>query len=52
MGMDPRRLLALHSNLMRTDIVSIRLSDSTYQHIQKGATGPRRTGKNVSRRLY
>ena len=52
MGMDPRRLLALHSNLMRTDMVSIRLSDSTARDVQKGAAALRHTGKNVSRPLY
>jgi hypothetical protein len=42
MGMDPRRLLALHSNLMRTDVVSIRFSDSTTWDAQNGL---RHTGK-------
>jgi len=48
MGMDPRRLLVLHSNLMRTDAVSIRISDSIAQLGMPGrsaAHGIRRAGK-------
>jgi hypothetical protein len=45
MGMGPRRLLALHSNLMRTGAVSIRLSDSTARDAQKGPAALRQHWK-------
>jgi hypothetical protein len=45
MGMDPRRLLVHSSNLMRTDVASIRLSDTTARDAQKGCGGTRHPGK-------
>lgn len=35
MGMGPRRLLVLHSNLMRTDKGSIQICDSTARDVQE-----------------
>jgi hypothetical protein len=46
MGTDPRRLLVHSSNLMRTDVASIRLSDTTARDAQKGCGGTRHPGKS------